>query len=1013
MASLGQVLAVIASLRDVPRLVAALGYEPLWEETTADAWSGPLDPHIARAAVVGRAGGFEWVAVEAPEPGRAAQSIARRLTQRGWSGGVIGLYPDGRRMAISVAFDQAPMLEMELLAPGRLALACLARLALAAPAEGSALALAGRVADALAGEGVGRHFFERFRATLERMAASLPDRLGADDRHALALLQLTRVLFVYFVQSKGWLDGRSDFLSRQVDGCLGRRRRIHRDLLRPLFFGTLNRRLDQRGRAAAAFGRIPFLNGGLFEPHPLERRWRGDIPNPVWRDAFDNLFERFHFTAGEREAHGAIAPDMLGRVFEGVMQPETRRASGTFYTPAALVRSLLDAGLTALLAQRLGCPEPAAARQLEDPGPAAAAVLRSLTLLDPAVGSGAFLLGALERLSDLRARHGGPISDIRREILRENLFGVDINPAAVRLAELRLWLAVIAEDPTERPEQVQPLPNLDCLIRQGDSLVDPLGGIPGVRTVPSGGASALANLRRRVIVATGGEKRVLLGDLRRAELAAARRCLESAEQSARREVQQWLDDARGLTLFGDRQKPTPHSRARFRELRAGLRSIGQLRRRLVRAGEVPWFHYESHFADVFARGGFDLVVGNPPWVRAEQIPRAVRERLAGRYRWWRPSGKQGYANRPDLALAFVERAYELVAPQGAIALLLPAKIATATYGCTARHALATQATLHAVADLTGHSEADFDATVYPLALIASKTRAESGHRVRTTLGLDEAVTVAQERLKGGGPWILVRDELQAALTSLQAEHPRCGDRFTCHLGLKTGANPIFLGPADVEPSLLRWAIRGRDVRAFAAEGRTRLLWTHGADGRPLPRLPPRAAAYLAAHERVLRGRADYDGGPPWTLFRTGPATAAHRVIWADLARRLSAAALSGAMHAESVPLNSCYVAVARNGAEARRLAAWFNCSWIRAAARLGATPAIGGFIRLNARTVSALPLPSSVLTDPELDALARAASRGEQVQHDLDCITARHLGLSRSACRALRTVVGADADDRR
>ena len=100
----------------------------------------------------------------------------------------------------------------------------------------------------------------------------------------------------------------------------------------------MNRPAVERTRATRRFGRIPFLNGGLFEPHPLERRWRADIPNRVWREAFDSLFERFDFTADEAGRPGLVAPDMLGRVFEGVMEPGLRRRSGTFYTPAALVR---------------------------------------------------------------------------------------------------------------------------------------------------------------------------------------------------------------------------------------------------------------------------------------------------------------------------------------------------------------------------------------------------------------------------------------------------------------------------------------------------------------------------------------------------------------------------------------------------------------------------------------------------------------------------------------------------
>ena len=346
----------------------SLGHEPLVEPIPA--FSARRAGAATGAFVVARAGDFPWLAVSAPAPERHARRLARHLASRGRVAGVLCLDDASRRLAIAVAVEGAPSLELDLDAPAAAALACLARLAGTGP--GGALAYAARAADALSGEAVGRRFFREFKATLDRMADGLPTTLRGDDRRSLALLQLTRVLFLYFIQAKGWLAGRERFLGEEVDRCLARGRRLHRDLLRPLFFGTLNRAPADRGRCAAAFGAVPFLNGGLFEPHPLERRLRHDIPNAVWRDAFDRLFERFHFVVTERGAAGGIAPDMLGRVFEGVMAPDMRRASGTYYTPAALVRSILDAALTALAASRLGCGESEAERRLLDRDPAVA-----------------------------------------------------------------------------------------------------------------------------------------------------------------------------------------------------------------------------------------------------------------------------------------------------------------------------------------------------------------------------------------------------------------------------------------------------------------------------------------------------------------------------------------------------------------------------------------------------------------------------------------------------------------
>jgi hypothetical protein len=235
--------------------------------------------------------------------------------------------------------------------------------------------------------------------------------------------------------------------------------------------------------------------------------------------------------------------------------------------------------------------------------------------------------------------------------------------------------------------------------------------------------------------------------------------------------------------------------------------------------------------------------------------------------------------------------------------------------------------------------------------------------------------------------------------------------MSCHLGLKTGANRLFLSPPEVEPEVLRWAIRGRDVAPFLIRRRTRLLWTHGPDGSPLPRLPPRAAAHLGPHAAALRARTDYVGGPPWALFRARAATGPHRVVWADLARDLRAVSLADMP--DTIPLNSCYVALARDDPEADRLAAWLNSSWLRAAARAGAVPAAGGCARYTAATVGALPLPASALADSDLSTLARLAAEGRRVQADLDDITARHLGLSEAHRRALLAALDGRAEDRR
>ncbi len=990
-------LGCVRSLPDLLPLVEALGVERGWEVLTP-----PPAAATERAARIGRSGPVEWVAVEGPSATRLARRTCAALAAARRPALVLALDPLTRRLALAVALDRPTVCELALDQPTASDLERLERLGRARGTDGLAFLLHAR--EILASEDVGRRFFRAFRGTVDAMAGGVGRSLPPADRRTVALIQLTRVLFLYFVQAKGWLDGRPDFLPRAVERTVARGRRLHRDFFRPLFFGTLNRPASARGKAAA-FGRMPFLNGGLFEPHPLERRWRGEIPDPLWLAAFDELFERFHFTIHESGADGRIAPDMLGRVFEGLMAPEDRRSTGAFYTPAPLVERMVEAALGAALAERMGVTLDRSAALLTEGASAARSAARGLTILDPAVGSGAFLLGALERLTRLHAGEAPPAA-LRRRIVTRNLFGVDRNPMAVRLAELRLWLAVIAEDDTTAPEAVAPLPNLDAQLRAGDSLLDPAHALAGLAGVPAAEATALRELRGAFVHATGGDKRALARRLRQAETRAFEAALESGSARVERQLVELMEAARAPSLFEARLPPSPQLRRQLRTLRQRQGELRRLARRLRREGEAPWFQVECQFADVMAAGGFDVVLGNPPWVRAEVLPPRMRSALASRYRWWRGAGR-GFRHQPDLALAFLERAVELTAPGGVVAFLLPAKLATAQYASRCRGALARGATLHHLVDLTGDPLGRFEATTYPAALIVSRRRPAPDHEVRGSLSVGRGARQPQSALDER-PWSLSDPGLAALAARLRSRFPPLERRFLPQLGVKTGANAVFLEPPpSVEPAVIRLALRGRDVRPFGVEPRLRLLYPHDARGAVLPRLPEGARLHLERHGRLLRARADYRDGPAWTLFRTGSALAPCRVVWSDLARQLHAAALLPPAADGIVPLNSCYLVAVERPEEAGALAAWLNCSWLRALARLEADPAGSGYARFNARVVGALPCPETIFADPRL---ARAGATLSQA--DLDELCAEHLALTPEDRLALVPAAGVDAADR-
>ncbi len=991
-------LARTERIDDLRELFRALGYNAAWDPVPPGPWLGTAadSAGVTRAAVVARHGVFRIFALAASDPDAAADAAARRLAADTERGIACALDGEAGRL-VCAAWRVRPRgglevrrLGVPLAAPSASVLATLERLA-PVPDE-SALALSLRVGETLASEAVTGRFFRTFRSTLEHLTDRTAISAPRIERRAITLTTLTRVLFLYFVQARGWLDGDRRYLIHRFEAALTAGRSFHGSVLEPLCFGALNRPAASRSRHAARLGRIPFLNGGLFEPTTLERQ-RGTTTwtNADWRDAFDDLFERFHFSAREGDGTDRVAPDMLGRVFEGVMDPDSRRASGTFYTPAALVRQVVRAGLEAVLVSRFGMPARAAeAWVYRGEAPSPRPPIERLTVLDPAVGSGAFLLGALEELVALRNHAHRHLARRRRDVLRWSLFGVDVDPTAVRLAELRLWLALVADDPTVDPAAVAPLPNLDGHVRQGDALLDPLSA-----AVTIGGASAarvavpelrrIGAARHSLYASTGSRKRAAAAALARAESTTMRRLLARAEARLDAAIGEVVTAARAPDLFGGRQGLTPADRIRLRQLRRHRRELRDVRRRLDRDGTTPFFAFESHFGDVMERGGFDLITGNPPWVRGERLPARVREALRLRYSCWRP-GRGGFAHPPDVAVAFVERALELTAPAGAIALLVPAKIASSGYGEALRSRLSACTRLARVVpvdDRTSH----FAAAVYPMALVAARADPAHDNVVATTLAV-AGPTVAQRALQAPGPWVLLPDAARVA-RRLRTAWPTLRDRWPPLLGVKTGADDVFLRTAPCSGA--RPAVRGRDIHAFGVSPARWLLWTHDGHGRPLARLTPALASVLAEHRDRLLRRADYRDGPPWQLFRTALGTARWRVCWPDVARCLRAVVPPRA----AVPLNTVYGVAVPAAGIAAALAAWLNARWLSALARLGADPARGGYRRFNARVVGGLPVP-----EPRDPRWSRLTELGERHRVDDDFV-AEMLELDATDRRAL------------
>ena len=853
--------------------------------------------------------------------------------------------------------------------------------------------------DVLGRDALSRRFYRELEAVVAQLAGALETtaRLDRTMRRELALLQLSRLVFLSFLEAKGWLDGDRAFLARAAEH--GARGGLHRGLLRPLFFGTLNTPPARRAPAARRFGRVPFLNGGLFAPTALERRAAdARFPDDAVAAVFDRLLARYRFTAREDAASwsdAAVDPEMLGRAFEGLMQPAARRDGGAFYTPHALVAHATTQALSSALASRSLDVELVAATIAGVAPPAAAgdelrARLLSIRLLDPACGSGAFLVHALETLADLARRAGdarGP-SSLRRSLLASAIHGVDVNPMAVWLCELRLWLSVVIDDPVEDPLQVAPLPNLDRNVRVGDALAG--GGFGDVcdTALPADGRSAaLGRLRARYVRAAGPAKHAAARRLDAAERAAALRLLDEriAGVAARRRDLQGA--ARGRDLFGERPPPARRLARRLAELRAESRRL-RLRRRQVTDGAGLPFAFATHFADV-ASSGFDLIVGNPPWVRPHRVPAATRRALrrdfvvARRAAWERGArlagAGSGFAGQADLAALFVERSVSLLRPEGTVALLLPGTLWRSLAGGGVRRLLAERCRLVALEDWT-RAPAAFDAAVYPSLLVARRT---SGPAAAGAWACDGPVALAEHVGRArhawsspapalalddspGAPWLALPPAARRAF-DLVAER---GVALAEHigrplLGVKCGCNEAFVHDADdaalrdVEPDLLRPALRGDAVTPWRVGDLTqRILWTHDEHGMPLATLPPGARRRLSPWRHRLERRADARGaGPWWSLHRTAAAACDRpRVVWADVARVPRAAVLPAGD--PTVPLNSCYALRCATLEDALAVAALLAAPLVAAWLSALAEPARGGYARHLAWTMALLPVPA-------------------------------------------------------
>jgi hypothetical protein len=356
-------------------------------------------------------------------------------------------------------------------------------------------------------EKVTKAFFGDYREVFEHTEEKVRGVPPGEPRRLYVQRLFNRLMFAYFIQKKGWLefDGRSDYLQALFGKAqAGKEDFLNERLFYAFFagFNTGDTRVPRKERAEleATRGKIPFLNGGLFEmTDEYDARERVTIPNACFGRLLD-LFERYNFTVSEStplDIEVAVDPEILGKVFEELVTG--RHETGSYYTPRPVVAFMCREALKGYLLRfdrrsdasgGVAEQQDAVARFVDHGDPSALAnpegvldALRAVKVCDPACGSGAYLLGMMQELLRLRAAlfqsnarlDPRDVYHRKLEIIENCLYGVDIDPFAVNIAMLRLWLSLAVEYEGDTPE---PLPNLDFKIGCGDSLTapDPLVG---------------------------------------------------------------------------------------------------------------------------------------------------------------------------------------------------------------------------------------------------------------------------------------------------------------------------------------------------------------------------------------------------------------------------------------------------------------------------------------------------------------------------------------------------------
>ena len=502
-----------------------------------------------------------------------------------------------------------------------------------------------------------------------------------------------RLVFLQFLQKKGWLgvpvnaswgEGDSEFIQNLFAECEEKDHFIDNEL--ESLFNDLN---SEEQKELTKY-RTPYLNGGLFERDASDET---EFPLPAkYMQSLLDFFASYNFTIDENDPDDAevgVDPEMLGRIFENLL--EDNKDKGAFYTPKEIVSYMCRESLIAYLQTDIEDEATKEAirqfvmthdvamlgtndkfqQQIDE-------ALKDVKICDPAIGSGAFPMGLLKELFQCRTALEGieqnKAAEIKKHIIQQNIYGVDIERGAVDIARLRFWLSLIVDEETP-----QALPNLDFKIMQGNSLLEQYKGVD---------------------LSTMTEKKY-----------------------DKKEGLSWFDDMVDVyrkelcDMLAKYYDCTDHKEKK--ELRTNI--INNVKKQLAEQsinvdfgdldllGNDQFFLWHTWFHDVFSQGGFDIVIGNPPYVSVKSISPEDKAIYSKRF----VTGK----GRFNLFTLFMEVFYELSCDKGKFCLIIPEGIYSNIEYRYSRELLILQCQINRLCTFTKRV---FDASVDTTILLISK-----------------------------------------------------------------------------------------------------------------------------------------------------------------------------------------------------------------------------------------------------------------------------------------------------